>query len=49
MWKPSDMKEAEEAASRAAPYLHAKLSAVEMGNTAGEPLKVVIAARVAQL
>ena len=43
------MKEAEEAASRAAPYLHAKLSAVEMGNTAGEPLKVVIAARVANL
>ena len=43
------MKESEEAASRAAPYLHAKLSAVEMGNTAGEPLKVVIAARVANL
>ena len=43
------MKEAEEAASRAAPYLHAKLSSVEMGNTTGEPLKVVIAARVANL
>ena len=43
------MKEAEEAASRAAPYLHAKLSAVEMGNSTGEPLKVVIAARVANL
>ena len=43
------MKEAEEAASRAAPYLHAKLSAVEMGSKAGEPIKVVIAARVANL
>ena len=43
------MKEANEAASQAAPYLHAKLSAVEMGNKTGEPLKVVIAARVANL
>src|SRR5262245_40797605 len=41
------MKEAEEAAGRAAPYLHAKLASLDVGNKPGETLTVVIEGKAA--
>ena len=43
------MKEADDAANRAAPYLHAKLSAVEVGGSGGQPLVVNITGKAALL
>ena len=45
----ADKAARERMAVAAAPYVHPKLQAVELGNKGGEPLKVMIAARVAQL